>query len=203
MNNLILFKEKAWNNLKGNEYLKRAIEVALKGQHTITIIGNFDNGLNNIKDIFKPRYFEDAIFNENLLTFIEPCPCGFFKDPLQECNCNIEDITNYIKTDKYKQAMINEIIVKLETPEIIYYNHEGESFKKVFDRLILCKNIAINRELDKQAKDILNIACIRLHFTIGQWERCLSVANTIAAMDDSEVIKAIHISETIGYINKK
>ena len=69
-------KDKVWFSIKGNKYLKRAIEISLTGQHTITVIGNVDNGEEYIETIYKSRDIQDGIFNENLLTFVEPCLCG-------------------------------------------------------------------------------------------------------------------------------
>ncbi len=54
-------KSEAWGKILGNEYLKRAIEVSLVGQHPITIIGDPENGEKYLKIILG-----------DLLTFIPP-----------------------------------------------------------------------------------------------------------------------------------
>ncbi len=207
MNNLLMNKEIAFNKLIGNTYLKRIIEVALTGQHTLTIMGNPENGLKHIKEIFKARDFEDPIFNESLLTFVEPCPCGNFKDPLQECLCSLDNIANYRNFYVFKNAMRSEIIAKLQTPTILDYNSLGESFETVYKRIeynTVCKRIEYSKDmqekkLHQQAKNILDATQNRFHLLLCRREKILKVSNTIASMDNSEIIQAHHLSEAVGY----
>lgn len=198
MNNLLMNKEIAFNKLIGNTYLKRIIEVALTGQHSITVIGNTDNGLKHIKEIFKARDFEDPIFNENLLTFVEPCPCGNYTDPLQECNCSLESIAIHRNSSEFKQAMKSDLVVKLETPCKQDFNCLGESFETVYKRI---EQYSKGQEnfLHHLSQEILDVAQDRLHLTICKRERLLLVANTIANMDNSGIIQPWHLSEVIGY----
>lgn len=205
MNDLIESKCNAWSKIKGNEYLKRAIEVSLTGQHPITIIGNSDNGKVYLEEIFKSRFLDDNIFNENLLTFIQPCPCGNFTDNLQICNCSNKDIINYQKTDMYRKAMNNDIIVRLTTPPFSDYNRVSEAFSIVFSRIKNEVETYRTLAIHSDAMDLLKIAYAKFHFTICQVERVENVAKTIAKMESPviNIVQAHHMAESIQYQNIK
>ena len=198
-----IIKDKAWFSIKGNEYLKRAIEVSLTGQHTITVIGNVDNGKDYIETIYKSRDIEDRIFNENLLIFIEPCLCGNFGDPFRSCDCPTEKIIEHRLTDTYRQAMRSSILVKLDTPLFKDFTNGQEHFSivvKSIEKSI--KNFGDNvfkNITDFSAMELLETAYKRIGFTMCQVERIKHVARTIAIMDNSEVVQAHHMAEAIQY----
>ena len=202
---LIQSKSNAWSKLIGNEYLKRAIEVSLTGQHPITIIGNPDNGKEYIEEIFKSRVLDDDIFNENLLTFIYPCPCGNYSDNLQICNCSRDEIVNYLKTDTFRKAMKNDIIVRLDTPPFSDYKSVAEAFSIVFSRIKNEVETYRTLAIHSDAMDLLKIAYAKFHFTICQVERIENIAKTIAKMESPviNIVQAHHMAESIQYQNIK
>jgi len=195
-------KKIAWNNIKGNEYLKRAIEVSLTGQHTITVIGNPDNGKEYLDIIFKSRIDycgEDPIFNENFFIFVQPCFCGNFGD--EGCDCSAEEIISYKRIKEYINAMKSQIIIKLERPlfnEIVSVL-TGESFQDVMNRIDIFNKLKTVKGTDQDAMEFLKTAYNKLLFTYSQMSKVLAVSKTIAIMDNSDRIKAHHISEAIQY----
>lgn len=60
-----LTKAEAWARLRDNEHVKRALEVALAGGHSVMVIGREGDG----KEVL------DTIMGTQI-RFIEPCPCG-------------------------------------------------------------------------------------------------------------------------------
>lgn len=186
-----------WKKLVGNQYLKRCIEVALTGSHKITVVGNPDNGKEYLKIILKDL---------GLLTFIEPCKCGNFKDFKKECICNSDDIMEVRKTQKYQMAMNNPLIVKIESPVPTDLIRSSEDFESVLNRIATATefdkvNNYIDKEFDlqKTAIELLEVAISRLNFTLCQIERVKSVSKTIAIMDGSNIIGPYHVSESIQY----
>lgn len=164
------------NKIPGNEFLKRAINIALSGRHTITVIGNPNNGLNHLRSVF-----ENSVLEQNgcLFTFITPCPCGNFEDNFLICNCQTDTILEHIKTPEYQQATRSEIIVRLLTPMFSDY-----SFKK---------------NIDKTALELLRTACTKFYFTLSKMNKIIFVAETIAKMNSYEDVMSWHISEAIQY----
>lgn len=164
------------NKIPGNEFLKRAIDISLNGRHTITVIGNSNNGLENLETVFENRINEQ---NSWLFNFISPCPCGNFEDNLLVCNCSTDTILEHIKTPQYKLLTMSKIIVRLLTP--------------MFSDYLFDKNI------DKQAIELLRTAFNKFHFTVNKMNKIVSVAKTIANMDSSKIVMAWHITEAIQY----
>jgi len=192
-------KDKVWFSIKGNKYLKRAIEISLTGQHTITVIGNVDNGKEYIETIYKSRDIQDGIFNENLLTFVEPCLCGNNGDPFsRSCGCSTEKIIEYKLTNTFRQAMRNDILVKLDTPLFKDFTTGHEHFSYVVKRIE--KSIFRNEiNIISSAMELLETAYKRISFTMCQVERIKHISRTIALMDNSEVVKPSHMAESIQY----
>lgn len=67
----------------GNAHVKRALEIAEKGNHSILIIGNLTNVLQDGQP-----WPDDAWFSQ-------PCPCGNFTAPKLSCSCLLEDIQRH------------------------------------------------------------------------------------------------------------
>lgn len=164
------------NKIPGNEHLKRAVDVALSGRHTITVIGNQYNGLEHLERVFENRIHEQ---NGWLFKFISPCPCGNFEDNILICCCQSDTILEHIKTQQYQEATRSEIIVRLLTPMFNDY-----SFKK---------------NIDKQAIELLRTAYAKFYFTLSKVNKIISIAETIAKMDNSNIVMAWHMAEAIQY----
>lgn len=177
----------AWLKLVGNDCLKRAIEVAITGNHKITVIGNSDNG---------KEYLE--IILGDLLTFISPCKCGNYLNSYKVCHCIPKEIINYRKSKKYQKALLNPIIVGLQTPPKNQYSRISENFKNVIDRINKTEKLN-NPDIEDKAIELLNVADRKLGFTLQQIERVKAVAKTIAELDQDTQIKGFHMSEAIGY----
>lgn len=183
-----LTSSEAWDKIIGNEHVKRAIEVSLAGQHPITVIGDPDNG---------EEYLERIL--GDLLTFLPPCPCGNFMNPNKGCYCTVSQTKKYTGSKKYQTALKNPIIVQLHPPTSRDYQikSKGESFKDVLNRITL---VDFDKKLEMEATNLLSTAIQRLNFTAKQVENIKDVANTIALLDSSEIIKTYHLAEAISYL---
>lgn len=185
-----LTTSEAWEKLKGNGHVKRAIEVSLAGQHPITIIGDPDNGAQYLKNILG-----------DLLTFIPPCPCGNFLNLNKSCLCSVSKLTKHRTSKTWQKALKNPIIVQLQPPtKFDYQIKQHETFQNIIDR--------INRKPDKSyhsfesdSMDFLKVAIERLSLSAKQVDNILSVAKTIAELDNLERIIPYHLSEAIQYQN--
>ena len=178
-------KDKAWQAIKGNEYLKRSIEIALAGNHKITVTGNPDNGYDNLKIILG-----------DLLEFSKPCKCGNFKNSYLSCNCTPKQILRY--QNKIKE-FDNPITTELVTPINSDYNVAGESFEMINKRIDISIDPCYFMKLDQSAKDLLNSFMQRYQLTFKRHSQILLVAQTIATLDHLNEIKAFHISEALQY----
>ena len=88
--------------LKEKEVLKRALEIAIKGQFKILILTNDPPALRKI-------------YPYNRAYYRKPCPCGNLGSEYHACKCEIEEIQRY----KLPEAPIKvEIMIRPQDIEI-------------------------------------------------------------------------------------
>lgn len=180
-------KEVAWGKIVGNEFVKRAMEVALAGNHSITIIGNPENGEKYIKTIIPKSIF------------LSPCPCGNFGDRQNKCFCTPAKIRKYRESKKYKKGIQSDIILEIVRPMAKEYDYAGEDFSKVIER-ISKRFLGMVYKLETSAKTLLQTATDRFGLTIYQVEQIISVATTISSLDNSTPnILSCHMAEAMQY----
>ncbi|HBG47622.1 MAG TPA: hypothetical protein DDW94_11640 [Deltaproteobacteria bacterium] len=182
-------KNEAWSKLIGNEHLKRAMEVALAGGHTIAVFGHPDNGKKYLKEILGKK-----------LLFLSPCPCGNLGDSLRVCTCTFGRVKKYRITKRFQKAALSDIRATLITPRFQDFERAGkaEPFLGVEKRIAAMNGLQV--EDGKGAyESLLRTAIERLHFTAGMVERVRAVARTIARLEHAPVVKVHHLSEAIQY----
>jgi len=190
------FLSDSWFKIKGNEYLKRAMEVSLTGDFNITVIGKRENG-----------YFPLLELLGNKLTFIVPCKCNEL-NILEYCACDILDKIKYQRKNELKESLNNPIIVKLESPVLSDFNSiNKDTYEDVMNHINRVKKFIATNEInkdmlkmDRSAYDLLDTAINRLHLTVNSIENIKNVAVIIAVMDHfSFGIKAQHVSEAVSF----
>lgn len=157
-----------------------------------------------------------------LIAAMNPCPCGRLYDSKQSCSCSPYEIQRYWK--KLSGPLIDRIDIQLEVPRLkpeeLSAMPEGESSKKVRERVIKARNIQRGRfkdsgiysnsimspkqlkefcGLDKEAETILKSAIIHLNLSGRAYDKVLKVARTIADLEGVETIEAKHIAEATQY----
>ena len=161
--------------------------------------------------------------NVLLVGSLNPCPCGFFGDPVRECRCSPRQIEQY--RSKISGPLLDRIDLHVEVPLIDYKqltsNEQSESSETVRNRVQQCRrrqserfrdapDVRVNSdmgpkqvrkhcELDQESSRLLEQAMEQLNFSARAYDRILKVARTIADLDDSERIGAAHLMEAIQY----
>lgn len=155
----------------GNEHVKRALEVAIKGGHSILLVGN-------------PRstVYDGSVLPFNV-SFVKPCPCGNLHDPVLECVCTIDEVNAYRRTEPNWLAHF-DITVELVRPR--------------FDSLISAELFS---EIDEGSTHLLKMAYDKLGLTVQDVADVLVVAKTIMRMEQSTepLQRSQHIAEAIQY----
>jgi magnesium chelatase family protein len=151
-----------------------------------------------------------------------PCPCGYYGDPLRECTCSQAMVTRYQK--RISGPLLDRIDIHIEVPRVEYEkladDRLGEPSAAIqarveaarerqrgrFEGSQLLSNADMGpaevREfcvVDDAGKSLLRAAMKQLHMSARAYHRILKLARTIADLAGSEGIETTHLAEAIQY----
>ena len=160
--------------------------------------------------------------NFMLVAAMNPCPCGFFSDPNRECKCSPKQIQTYVS--RISGPLLDRIDIQVEVPAVKYAelsaDVSGEQSDVVRERVEAARRIQHQRfegttihananmeskqireycKIETQAQDLLRVAINQLGLSARAYDRILKVSRTIADLDESLSIEAVHVSEAIQY----
>ena len=157
-----------------------------------------------------------------LVGAMNPCPCGYYGDPLRHCTCPPSVVSRYQR--RISGPFIDRVDIFAEVPHIDYEKltdeRLGETSAKVQGRVTEARQrqlarykgtrITCNAEMtateirdycnvDETAQGLLQSAMKHMHLSARAFHRILKLALSIADLDSSDNIKAAHIAEAIQY----
>jgi magnesium chelatase family protein len=157
-----------------------------------------------------------------LVGAMNPCPCGYYSDPIKECKCSSSEISRYQK--RISGPLLDRIDIFIEVPRVEYEKLTddtlGESSERVRTRVEAARQIQQKRfegtkltcntemtpievkefcHVDPPAQSLLRTAMKQLHLTARAFHRVLKLARTIADLDGADIIKANHLAEALQY----
>lgn len=161
--------------------------------------------------------------NFMLVCSMNPCPCGNFGNPVQECTCSPTQIQRY--TGKISGPLLDRIDIHVEVPVVKYQElssrRRGESSADVRERVLSARSVQSERyagingiyknadmgpkaihqfcRLDDASQNLLKMAMNKLGLSARAYDRILKVSRTIADISGDENIKPEHVSEAIQY----
>ncbi|MBN1376449.1 MAG: YifB family Mg chelatase-like AAA ATPase [Dehalococcoidia bacterium] len=160
--------------------------------------------------------------NFTLIAAMNPCPCGYYGDPIRECKCTSSVITRYQK--KISGPLMDRIDIYLDIPHVDYekltQDHPAEHSETVRQRVQKARHLQLQRfnssvltcnaemtavevkqfcAIDIAAQSLMKTAMRQIHFTARAFHRTLKLARTIADLDNSEVITTTHLAEALQY----
>ncbi len=160
--------------------------------------------------------------NFMLIASMNPCPCGYYGDPVRECTCSVTAITRYQK--RISGPLLDRIDIHVEVPRVDYEKLADK--RKVEDSATIRARVQAARErqllrftgtkltcnaemgpaevrdfcqVDSSAEKLLKAAMQQLHLSARAFHRVLKLARSIADLAESETIAANHIAEAIQY----
>lgn len=160
-----------------------------------------------------------------LIASMNPCPCGYYGDPLHHCVCTPGQILRYM--NKISGPLLDRIDIHCEIQAVPFAElskmQPGEPSATIRERVIKARKIQEERfkdykgihcnammtekmlhefaNPDEASLDMLRMAMERLKLSARAYSRILKVARTIADLAGSEKVESIHIAEAIGYRN--
>jgi len=157
-----------------------------------------------------------------LVAAMNPCPCGYYSDPNNECSCTIPQIQRY--RSKISGPLMDRIDIHIEVPAVKYRDlasrDPGEASREIKTRVDRSQRIQLNRfkgmkiycnaqmsnrhikkycQIDEASQKLLELAIDKFGLSARAYTRILKVARTIADLEGQENIQPAHLSEAIQY----
>ena len=153
---------------------------------------------------------------------MNPCPCGYFGDETHQCSCSPQAIRRYLH--RISGPLLDRFDIHVEVPPVRFdalrSEESAEPSAEIKKRVDAAREIQRERfknsktlsnsridaarlrefcRIDKEAEGVLRNAFEKLGMTARAYDRVLKVSRTIADLEQSEVIRAIHVLEAVQY----
>jgi len=153
---------------------------------------------------------------------MNPCPCGYYGDPVRECTCSMQTISRYQK--RISGPLLDRIDIHVEVPRVDYDkltdNRRGELSGAIRARVERARVEQRRRfagtpfscnadmgptevrevcKLDEAGRALVRAAMQQLQMSARAFHRILKLARTIADLAGSGRIETAHLAEAIQY----
>lgn len=168
-------------------------------------------------------------FPANFLLILaqNPCPCGYYGDPVKACTCTPAMILRY--QSKLSGPLLDRIDIHVEVPRVEYDKlmslERGESSADIRARVERARARQAERfaglpglfansdmgvgEIDRfcilspEARQLIELSVRRMQLSARAYHRILKLSRTIADLADSTNIEVQHAAEAIQYRPKQ
>jgi len=153
---------------------------------------------------------------------MNPCPCGYFGDPVKECTCSPGMVTRYQK--RVSGPLLDRVDIHIEVPRVEFEkladDRVGEAAETVRERVEVARTSQRQRfggsdlnsnadmgpgevrkycALDDPSRALVRQAMTQLQLTARAFHRVLKLARTIADLAEQSEIASNHVAEAIQY----
>jgi len=161
--------------------------------------------------------------NFMLVCAMNPCVCGNYGNPAQECSCSPQQIHKYM--GKISGPLLDRVDIHVEVPAVKYNElstkKAGETSHVIRERVMKARAVQAKRfegrrglygnadmqtkeikefcQIDDSGAELLKMAMSRLGLSARAYDRILKVSRTIADLAGNETIRSEHLSEAIQY----
>ncbi len=157
-----------------------------------------------------------------LIASMNPCPCGYYGSRVRTCRCTEHEIRRYL--ERISGPLLDRIDLQVETDAVpvseIRQTGASESSDAVRARVQAARERQIKRlsaagitcnaqatgsvvhelfPLPSGSAQVLEKAVDKLHLSMRAYTRIIKVAQTIADLEQSQVIAPTHILEAVQY----
>jgi len=164
--------------------------------------------------------------NFQLIGAMNPCPCGYYNDPIKPCICSQGVVTKYQK--RISGPLLDRIDIHVEVPRVEYDklsdSRSGEKSSTIRARVEAARqrqrerfmadgfsgDITCNADmhlaelkqyciLDEASNSLIKTAMNQLQLSARGYHRVLKLARTIADLADCRDIGISHLAEALQY----
>ena len=158
-----------------------------------------------------------------LVAAMNPCPCGYYNHPTQECTCQPGTVEKYL--NRISGPLLDRIDLHIEVVPVPFEELSkksmGEKSSAVRERVTRARQIQTERfadvpgihsnsqmnskmiqkycALNDECSNLLKDAMDKLDLSARAHDRILKMARTIADLDNSLDIRKEHLAEAIQY----
>lgn len=157
-----------------------------------------------------------------MVASMNPCPCGYYNDPKNECSCAPYQVKKYLS--KISGPLLDRIDMHIEVFPVEYKDLTGKSknrsSREIKESVDSARKIQTNRykrekircnsqlppklikkycRLGEQENNLLEIAFKKLKLSARSYNKIIKLSRTIADLDNSENIELKHLTEAIQY----
>ncbi len=158
-----------------------------------------------------------------LVAAMNPCPCGYYNHPDQECSCSPGFVQKYL--NKISGPLMDRIDIHIEVVPVPFNDlinkKPAETSDAIRERVISARTLQEQRfenldrvycnaqmsskvlrkvcHIDEDGNALLKQAIEKLNLSARAYTRILKVARTIADLEQSENIQTQHLAEAIHY----
>jgi len=157
-----------------------------------------------------------------LVGAMNPCPCGYYGDPVRQCTCSPGLVTRY--QQRISGPFIDRVDIFVEVPRVDYEKltdeRLGERSAVIQGRVTAARGrqtarfaggrLTVNAEMtpaevrqfcqvENAAQGLLKAAMSQLNLSARAFHRILKIGRTIADLEGADTIKAQHLAEAIQY----
>jgi magnesium chelatase family protein len=160
--------------------------------------------------------------NFMLVAALNPCPCGYRGDTRRQCHCTPPQVERYMS--KISGPLLDRIDIHIEVPAVAFRELSGTtpgtSSADMRRQVLAAREIQKARfadsrtrynagmphrqtrqccRLNQECQNLLKAAMSELGLSARAHDKVLRVARTIADLDSSEHIEAVHLNEAVNY----
>lgn len=162
--------------------------------------------------------------NCQLITAMNPCPCGYYGDPVRACTCSNSTVSKYQK--RISGPLLDRIDIHILVPRVEFEklndDRLGESSDVIRARVEAARQVQRDRfaahphaglsnadmsageirkycSLDETGRGLMKSATSQLQLTARSYHRILKLARTIADLAGSSDILPVHLAEALQY----
>lgn len=160
--------------------------------------------------------------NFMLVGAMNPCPCGYYSDPVKQCTCSQTAVSRYQK--RISGPLLDRMDIFIEVPRIEYEKladeRLGEKSELIRERVEAARKNQHDRfngtkltcnadmtpieirdfcQTDPTAQGLLQTAVKQLSLSARSFHHILKLSRTIADLDGTEVIASNHVAEALQY----
>jgi magnesium chelatase family protein len=165
--------------------------------------------------------------NFQVVAAMNPCPCGYYGDPVKPCTCAYAAVTKYQK--RVSGPLLDRFDIHIDVPRVDYdkltSDRMGETSAVIRSRVEAARQIQRERfdsmdeshsriacnadmrvaevrkfcKLDEASESLVRAAMSQMNLSARGYHRVLKLARTIADLAGSETIQTPHVAEALQY----